>query len=82
MNIVKEYKILDNYSIWLRFGDGYETTIDLQHLLDKGIAKELLDKREFSKIDIESGGGLAWKNGFDICPNALRELAEKKVHVA
>ena len=81
MNIVKEHKILDDYQIWLQFEDGYQGIVDFKPLLGKGIAKELLDIDEFKKVNIESGGGLAWENGFDICPNSLRELAQKKVHM-
>lgn len=82
MNTVKEFKVLNDYRIWLRFGDGFESTIDLKLLLNRGIAVELLDATAFSKVVIESGGGLAWENGYDICPNSLRELAEQKIHVA
>jgi len=82
MNDVKEYKVLDDYRIWIRFGDGFESTVHLKSLLNKGIAIELLDSAKFSKVYIESGGGLAWDNGFDICPNSLRELSERKEHVA
>ncbi len=82
MNTVKECKVLNDNRIWLRFGDGFESTIHLKPLLNRGIAVELLDANAFSKVAIESGGGLTWENGFDICPNSLRELAEQKVHVA
>ncbi len=82
MNVVREYKVLEDYRIWIRFEDGFESTVHLKPLLNKGIAIELLDPTKFSKVDIESGGGLAWDNGFDICPNSLREIAERKVHVA
>lgn len=82
MNIVKEYKVLKDYQIWLRFEDGYQGIVDVRPFLGKGIALDLLDADKFSKVNIESGGGLAWENGFDICPNSLRELAQEKVHIA
>jgi len=82
MNAVKKYKVLDDYRIWLRFEDGFEGTVHLKSLLKKGIAAELLDAVTFGKVSIESGGGLVWENGFDICPNSLREIAEAKMHVA
>jgi len=81
MNALQEIKVLDEYRIWLRFDDGFESIVDLKPLLNRGIALELLDSTHFIKVDIESGGGLAWENGFDVCPNSLRELADKKVHV-
>ena len=82
MNAVKEFKVSGDYKIWIRFEDGYESIIDIKPLLKKGIALELLEATSFNKVIIESGGGLAWENGFDICPNSLRELAEVKMNVA
>jgi len=82
MNAVKEYKVLDDYRIWIRFDDGFETTVNLRPILNKGIAADLLNPKSFSRVTIESGGGLAWENGFDICPNYLREIAEAKRHMA
>lgn len=81
MNAVKEYKVLDDYQIWLRFEDGFEWTVNVKPVLNKGIGKTLLNQDSFRKVTIESGGGLAWENGFDICPNTLREFAQEKVHV-
>ena len=78
MNIVKEYKVLKDFQIWLRFEDGYQGIVNIKPLLGKGIALELLDPDKFSQVNIESGGGLAWENGFDICPNSLRELAHER----
>lgn len=82
MNAITVYKILDDFRVWVRFSDGYECTIHLKPLLNKGIGKELLDITAFQKVSIESGGGLAWENGFDICPNTLRELASHEARVA
>ena len=81
MNIVKEHKVLEDYQILLRFEDGYQGIVDVKPLLGKGISTELLDSDKFNKVFIESGGGLAWENGFDICPNSLRQLAQEKVHM-
>ena len=78
MNAVKEFKVLNDYRIWLRFDGGFKSTVHLKPLLNRGIAMELLDPASFKKVSIESGGGLAWENGFDFCPNSLRELAEEK----
>ena len=38
----------------------------------------MLDKEKFQKAFIEPGGGIAWENGYDFCPNYLKELAEEK----
>jgi Protein of unknown function (DUF2442) len=82
MHSVREYKLVGDYRIWLKFEDGFESVVNLKPLLRKGIAFELLAPQAFSKVAIESGGGLAWENGFDICPNYLREMAGKKVIIS
>ena len=82
MHIIKEYKLAGDFSIWLKFDDGFESEVNIKPLLGKGIASELLFLNAFRKVSIESGGGLVWENGFDICPNYLRELAEDKIRVS
>lgn len=82
MNRITEIKVLEDYQIAVRFQDGLRTVIDFQSFLGKGFTKELLVLSEFKKVIIDSGGGLVWPNGFDICPNFLRGLSEQKEHVA
>jgi len=38
----------------------------------------LLDKKKFQKAFIEPAGGIAWDNGYDFCPNYLKELSAEK----
>lgn len=78
MNEIIEIKVLSNFKIWLKFKDGFITEIHLKPFLGKGITKELLNEEFFNKVEIESGGGLVWPNGYDICPNFLRIYAEEK----
>lgn len=77
-----DFKHLENYIVWLKFKDGFQTEINLRPMIGKGFAAELLDMNAFQKLKIEPGGGLAWENGFDICPNYLRKFAEQKKSVA
>ena len=78
---VTKIKTLDNYLIWLRFSDGEEKVVNLEPFIGKGFTKELLDRQKFKQIFIEPGGGIAWENGFDFCPNFLKELQEER-HMA
>ncbi len=82
MNEVIAFKILHDYVVAVRFQDGFESQVDIRPLIGKGFTKELLDFKKFNELKIESGGGLAWSNGFDICPNYLRQLAEQRKNVA
>jgi len=81
MNEVIKIKPIENYQIWLRFADGEEKVVNLKPFLGKGFTKDLLDTANFNKAFIEPGGGIAWENGFDFCPNFLKELQEKR-HMA
>ena len=74
MNEVIEINPLADYRIWLRFMDGEEKIVNLRPFLGKGFTAELLDQSKFEKVFIEQGGGIAWENGYDVCPNFLKEL--------
>jgi hypothetical protein len=74
MNEVKQIKVLENYLIWIKFKDGTEKKINFRKFIGKGITEELLNYENFNKVTIEPGGGIAWYNGYDFCPNYLKEL--------
>jgi hypothetical protein len=74
MNEVLQIKVLDNYQIWIRFLDGTEKKINFRKFLGSGITEELLNYENFKKVTIEPGGGIAWYNGYDFCPNYLKKL--------
>lgn len=73
MNQIIEFKVLPKYHIWIKFSDGIEKEVGFQPFIGKGISKELLDHEFFKKVKIENGGGLIWPNGFDVCPNFLKD---------
>lgn len=74
MNEVVSIKVLEDFQIWMLFNDGVEKTIDFRKFLGKGITRDLLEYDNFKKVTIEPGGGIAWYNGYDFCPNYLKEL--------
>ncbi|MCA1758967.1 MAG: DUF2442 domain-containing protein [Bacteroidales bacterium] len=78
MNEIVEIKVLDNYNIWMKFNDGEEKIVCLRNLIGNGFTKELLSYDNFKGAFIEPGGGIAWENGFDICPNFLKEYEPTK----
>lgn len=82
MNQVTELKVLEDYRIWLKFKDGVEKIVNVRPFLGKGFTAELLEYEKFKQVFIEPGGGIAWENGYDFCPNFLKELAEERKHVA
>ena len=82
MNKIIAIKLLENYKVWLKFDDGFDTQINLKPFLGKGMTKDLLEKDKFNTLRIEAGGGIAFYNGYDFCPNYLRELSEKQHQIA
>jgi len=73
MNRVIDFKVKENYQIWIQFQDGESKIIDFEPLIGKGVSAPLLDKDYFKLASIDAGGGLEWPNGMDFCPNYLRE---------
>ena len=76
MNEVKEIQILNDYRVWMKFQDGLEKVINFQPFIGKGFTAELLNSDKFREIFIEDGGGLAWPNGYDFCPNYLHDYVQ------
>lgn len=77
-NEVIDFKIINDYIIEIHFKDGVSGKVDLKPYLNNEPAKDLLDKTKFFEMFIDSEGGLSWPNGFNMGPNFLRELIEKK----
>lgn len=77
MNKVVEIKISGDYVLWLRFQGGEAKIIDFGPLIGKGVSAPLLDKNYFNQVQIDNGGGIEWPNGFDFCPNYLKEYISK-----
>lgn len=68
-------KVLNDFSMDITFNDGYKTVIDFKPFINDGVSEPLKDYAYFKQAKIESGGGLEWPNGYDFCPNFLREYA-------
>lgn len=73
----------ESHSVKLRFSDGVVGLISLADLFEhpKGLAAEILKGGMFTMCFVESGA-LAWPNGFELCPDVLRDrlnsLTERK----
>jgi hypothetical protein len=69
---------LPRYMLKLTFEDGLVATVHIRSHIGKGFTAELLDPTKFAEVTTEPGGGIMWPNGFDVCPEFLRGLAEKR----
>ncbi len=76
METIIDVKPLENYQIWVLFADNFDATFDLRPFITSGISTKLLDIDYFNQVKIDEFGGITWDNGFDFCPNYLRELSK------
>lgn len=76
MTKVRNIEILKNYNIKIEFNDGFKSIINFKPYIGKGISKPLLNKNYFKKVKKESGGGITWPNGYDFCPDFLRQISK------
>lgn len=62
------------FCVNVKFQDGTHGIISLKHLFEKpsGLTSEILKGEMFNKCFVESGA-LAWPNGFELCPDALKQ---------
>ena len=73
MDKVISVKPLENYLLKIEFSDGFRKVIDIRPFIGKGISAALKDEAYFRRVNLEDGGGIAWPNGYDFCPNFLRD---------
>lgn len=59
-----------NYSLTLFFDNGEIKIFDVKPYLDKGIFKELNDKKVFNSVK-PFLGSIQWANEADLCPDTL-----------
>ena len=81
MEKVIEIMTLDNYKIRVLFADNFNAVISIKPFITTGISEKLLDPEFFKKVNIDDFGGIVWENGFDFCPNYLREISENQILV-
>ena len=66
-----EVKPLTNFSIWLRYEDGTEGTIDLSDVAGHGVFSAWNDPAFFGSVRLGSHGAIEWGADIDICPDAM-----------
>ena len=73
MERVVSVEPLENYTLEIEFDDGLRKVIDIHPFIGKGISTRLKDEVYFCSVKLEEGGGIAWPNRYDFCPNFLRD---------
>ncbi|MFM8454236.1 MAG: hypothetical protein ACKOAD_04595 [Gammaproteobacteria bacterium] len=72
--ITKILKIdLESFAIKLKFNDNFIGQVSLKHIFNspKNLAAEVLRGNLFGKCFVLEGA-LAWPNGLELCPDAIR----------
>ena len=73
INIV-EARYVRGYTVWLRFSDGSEGTVDLAEELTGPMFEPLRDTQVFSQVKLHPGlRALVWPHGADLAPEFLRD---------
>jgi hypothetical protein len=73
MDHVVSVQPLENHHLEIEFADGLRKVIDVRPFIGKGISAALKDEPYFRQVSLEDGGGICWPNGYDFCPNFLRD---------
>ena len=71
MHKITNVEVLEDYRLELTFADGRRGTVDLSHLVGKGIFSLWNDYHAFREVRIGSSGELVWGEQIDLCPDAL-----------
>jgi hypothetical protein len=67
-------RYLGGHSVWLRFSDGLEGTVDLSQDLAGEVFEPLRDAAFFAQVKLHPElHTLVWPNGADFAPEFLRE---------
>jgi hypothetical protein len=63
-----------NYRVWIRFDDGLEGEVDLNHLVGKGVFKAWKSIDFFNQVRVDpKTDTLSWGEDIDLDPYVLRE---------
>jgi hypothetical protein len=71
MNKIVSAEALANYCVKLTFTTGESGTIDLSHLVGKGVFARWREEEAFRRLEVGPNGDLRWDDEIDLCPDAL-----------
>lgn len=61
----------DDYRLSITFDDGVTKELSIEPFIKNGVSAVLRDKDYFKLVTAENGY-VTWPNGFDLCPEFLR----------
>lgn len=70
---ITQARYISGYTVWLRFADGTEGTVDLARELEGPVFQPLRDRETFAQVRLHPElHTLVWPNGADFAPEFLR----------
>ena len=70
---ITDARYINGYTVWLRYADGAEGTVDLSGELSGPMFEPLRDRAVFSQLRLHPElHTLVWPNGADLAPEFLR----------
>lgn len=80
---ILEVELRGPHRLWLSFNDGTRGEVEIEPLLEGPIFEALRTAEYFAQVTLDSVcGTVAWPNGADFAPEALRALVEAPVEIA
>ena len=74
LNPIEAVEARSGYRLWIRFADGVEGQVSVEHLVGKGVFEAWEDSDLFSQATIDPvSGTVSWPGGIDLAPDALYE---------
>jgi hypothetical protein len=67
-------------TVFIQFADGLTAVLDVNNFIKGGISEKLRDPAIFNSVRVDEFGGISWSNGFDFCPNFLREYLQPELN--
>ena len=65
-----------DFTLLISFEDGLTKRINVRLFIGEGVSQPLADWENFRQVAIDEGGGIFWPNGYDFCPEFLRDYHE------
>jgi hypothetical protein len=76
---ITEFKIVDDYTLWMRFDDDTEQIINFEPVLYGPVFEPLRDLKLFNQVKLDEGfGALEWSTGADFDPETLYNWLQYK----
>jgi len=72
---ILEVKPLDNFTIYVKYSNGVEGTLNLSRLIKKKEYESLTDPEVFNSVKVDPGSkDIIWDGGMSICKTAVYNM--------